>query len=281
MNEQPKNNLGATLHRAGLCKPEMRDAVCHCGTAFTQVKLYRNWNPDECEKCREATYRAHEARKQADREERDLVARFNELDVPLLYTDVTLGNFEPHGNEEDKKHQGRSLQLARRFLADWPDRQKLSVGFPQVVIMRGTTGSGKGHIAWSIAKTLVAEHGARARFGKCSDLIRELRDSWHAADGPSESERLRRIRELDLLVIDEVSGHALYGEPSRHLYDLIDHRQERLRPTIVTTNETAEGIAALLGDALVSRAAGWGGMWSFGNHDFRPEARKLRMESAA
>ena len=105
-----------------------------------------------------------------------------------------------------------------------------------------------------------------------ADIIRDLRESWRRRaddDGPSERQRLAAYRSADLLVIDEVSRHALYGEPTQHLYDLIAPREANLQPTILTTNESAAGLEDLIGPALTSRAAGAGGLWEFGTTDLR------------
>lgn len=238
-----------------------RPATCSCGVAFTQVAFPHvttvRWIPAKCPGCRgiddvERANSAEDAR-------RALVLA--ELDVPKLYCNVTLESFQLHGKDEQRDRQGRILQLARRYVASWPD-------VDAVVVFRGAPGSGKGHVAWSIAKHVALEHRSSARVCKLPDVVRDLREAWRTDDGPSEQARLWKYRLPDLLVVDEVSRHAFYGEPRQHLYDLIDNRVERGKPTILTTNEEPAGLAELLGPALVSRAAG-SGLWEFGNADWR------------
>ena len=108
------------------------------------------------------------------------------------------------------------------------------------------------------------------------DIVRQLRQSWGRPEMPSEIEVLERYREPDLLVIDEVSEHAFYGEPTRHLYDLVNHRLEWRRPTILTTNETPVSFEKMLGPALTSRCAGESGLWAFGDDDYRIFRRKQK-----
>jgi DNA replication protein DnaC len=190
-----------------------------------------------------------------------------QLDVPRLYEPVSLETFELHGSDQDKDRQRCILDLARAYTGDWPD----GPGVPRIVVMTGGVGTGKGHILWSISKALVETCLASVRVVVLPDLIRDLRDAWgsHDPDALSESERLKRYREYDLLVIDDVSRHAFYGQPQGHLFDLVAWRHERLKPTILTTNETGSDLAEVLGVPLSSRVVGCRGVWDFGSADWR------------
>ncbi len=234
-----------------------RETTCRCGATFTQTKFVHQWVPDFCAKCRGV----HEADRVASTREAVSTVRLGELEVPQLYRDVTLESFELHGDRGQQERQGRILQLARRYLGAWPD-------VPAVLVFRGGPGTGKGHVTWSLAKQLVTQLSATARVCKLPDVVRDLREAWRNDEGPSEIARLKSYRAPDFLAIDEVSRHAFYGEPRQHLYDLIDHRVERGKATLLTTNEDPAGLAEILGPALVSRTAG-SGIWEFGNADFR------------
>jgi DNA replication protein DnaC len=261
-----------------------RQVKCtRCEERYTQTHIGDGkWTPKEhfgCSKApgdRRAERRdldenlTREIRERELKQQREL--QLTSLRVPPLYAPVTLDNFE--ARTETQKF---TLERAREFALWFTDRADLSQAFPQVVLMVGPTGTGKNHVAWSIAKEVSGYLAPdKIRVANCSDIIRELRESWRSPEAESEVKRLRFYRELELLVIDEVSRHALYGEPSRHLYDLVNHRQEWLRPTILTSNEDMNGIAELLGPALVSRSAGWGGVWKFDGPDYRLELRKRR-----
>lgn len=237
---------------------ETRPARCTCGASFTQhAFLAGRWMPLKCERCRGIEEQEHASGAEAAR--RELVLA--ELDVPKLYRNVSLGTFEFHGSTDQREKQGRVLQLGRRYVGSWPE-------VDAVVVFRGAPGTGKGHVMWSIAKYLATECRVSARVCKLPDVVRDLREAWRNEDGPSEHLRLAKYRAPDFLAIDEVSRHAFYGEPRQHLYDLVDHRVERGKPTILTTNEDRAGLAELLGPALVSRAAG-SGIWEFGTGDWR------------
>jgi DNA replication protein DnaC len=256
---------------AEVFQPEFQDAQCACGATFRQTKLAKRWLPEQCRQCQEsadltrtAVARAHdtEARDHAaaKRADRALAA----LEVRPKYRDVTLGTFRHHGTPEDRQHQARVLQIARRYLGSWPDVEP-------ILVFRGGPGTGKGHVAWSIAKELAEVHAARVEVVKLSDLVRRLRSGWGRAEGGEAEDRvLAHYRGLDLLILDEVSSHAFYGQNiHQHLYDVLDDRAEFQRPTILTSNESDAGLEAILRPALWDRLFDGGGILDFGSASWR------------
>lgn len=254
-----------------------RPATCACGNQFTQkgIALDGKWmfaHPARCEVCQE---RAEAALARSMAERRDYAADVRRaadaeaarlaveaLAVPPLYRGVTLDGFVMHGTPGDREIQGRALQMGRRYLGAWPT-------VDSVLLLRGGPGTGKGHWVWSVAQQL-AGTGVRVGVVKLADLIRELRASWRQADADSEAKVLAKYRALDLLVVDELSRHAFYGERvHQHLYDVLDHRIEYRRPTLLTSNEEDAGIEDILRPALVSRLLGNGQVIEFGSADYR------------
>lgn len=262
---------------------EERAAPCpRCGGPSKEFRVLlsladaerKPWSAHKCSGCISAI-EAEQATVLANREAEErafqIAARRNNaiaaLDVPPLYQGVTLDGFEMHGDPAARQCQARVLQLARRYVGSWPD-------VPSIVVFIGTPGTGKGHVAWSLAREVVENLDGTARVCVLSDVIRDLRDSWRQQDdGPTESERLRRYRGPDLLVIDEVSRHSFYGQPQQHLYDLIAWRELYKKPTIITTNESGDALADVLGPALSSRALAHDVPWQFGSADYRPRKR--------
>jgi DNA replication protein DnaC len=216
------------------------------------------------EKRREATA-AEEQRIAARRLARLSAIRLAQLEIPPIFAQASFENFQLHGSERDMSLQRRALDVAKGWVDGWPD-------VPHLQVWRGGCGTGKGHLAWSMLVQLVRRHAVRARLVKLADLVRELRARW--SSGGNESGALEFYRSLDMLVIDEVSRHAFYGEPHQHLYDVVDHRLEHGRHTILTSNETAANLVSVLGQALTSRVNGSGGVVDFGEADFRSRVRR-------
>jgi DNA replication protein DnaC len=252
---------------------QTRDGRCFlCGKPSKETRLVlrkedeleKDWLPQPCSTCIdkiEADERqGRSAVTRAETIERLLV----DLSVPPLYAAATLQNFVHHGDDDERAKQEAALDFARKYVDSWPN-------VAPVVLFRGGPGSGKGHVAWSIAKALVERREVSARVAVLSDVIRYLRECWDTRGDAeaSEGQRLVRYRRPDLLIIDEVSRHAFYGNPQQHLYDLVAWREVQCKPTILTTNEAGQALAELLGPALSSRALGWHRPLDFGNADFR------------
>lgn len=254
-----------------------REATCACGNAFTQRGIVHagRWtltHPLRCESCQDKAEdrlarsmgekRENQEAQRRDATVRDIQQAVQSLAVPPLYAGVTLDGFVLHGGASDQARQGRVLQIGRRFLGTWPE-------VDSVILLRGGPGTGKGHWAWSVAQAL-ASQGVRIAVVKLADLIRELRASWRDRDADSEASVLARYRNQDLLVLDELSRHAFYGERiHQHLYDVLDYRIEHQRPTILTSNEDDAGLEEILRPALVSRLLGNGQVLEFGTADYR------------
>lgn len=248
-----------------------RETACNCGATFSQWRFVAGWLPLVCSACSDRDEAAIANERTAERlalsteqRQRLVELRLAQLQIPVLYAQATFENFELHGEEGDRRAQVRALTKARRYCSEWPEVRN------DILIFRGGFGTGKGHVAWSISRQLVQEHAIRAHVVKLADLVRRLRASWKKTAEESEDEALRFYRELDLLVIDEVSRHAFYGENiHQHLYDVLDHRQEQQRPTILTTNEDEAGIQSILRGALWDRVFFGGGVTEFGEASYR------------
>jgi DNA replication protein DnaC len=263
------------LTRTGKCEA--------CSTEIQQEGIplgeHALWNPHWCPDCTAGRQLASDQRRLAREAEDEAERRFREreriaravadLKVPPAYLDVTLQSFQLHGDEESRKTQMGVVRKGIRYAGSWPDVPD------QMLVLRGSFGTGKGHWAWSVVKGIVGATGATARVVKCSDLVRRLRASWGQPEGAeSETDALKFYRDLDLLVIDEVSSHAFYGQGiHQHLYDVLDHRGEWHRPTIMTTNESDAGLEAILRPALIDRLQYRGGILEFGTASYRALAR--------
>lgn len=96
--------------------------------------------------------------------------------------------------------------------------------------------------------------GRTALFTKAPRLLREVKETFHRNAEITQSEIIRRLGGLDLLVIDEVGVQFGTDTERMILYEILDLRYEAMRPVILTTNITdLKTLESLLGERIIDR----------------------------
>jgi DNA replication protein DnaC len=115
---------------------------------------------------------------------------------------------------------------------------KLAMEFPAVdrgLLMMGTVGVGKTHLAVSIIKALT-ERGFSSLFYEFGSLLKEIQDSYNPKTQASELKILANVFEADILVLDEIGA----SKPTDWVRDTMSHiintRYNDKKLTIFTTN---------------------------------------------
>ncbi len=108
------------------------------------------------------------------------------------------------------------------------------------LVMMGTYGCGKTHLAAAVANTCV-EYGMHTLFLTVPDLLDWLRYSYDASDATFE-QRFEEIRNVGLLVLDDLGAQNATKWAAEKLFQIIDYRYSRKLPLVVTTNLTFEDL---------------------------------------
>lgn len=120
-----------------------------------------------------------------------------------------------------------------------------------IVALLGPRGTGKTQIAVEAVRHF-ARYGSPGKYRKATDLFREFRSCFKEG-GPDESALFNGYVELGCLVIDEAHrrGHSPWENVT--LTDLIDHRYDARKPTLLISNETRADFGEAIGPSVVSR----------------------------
>jgi DNA replication protein DnaC len=133
------------------------------------------------------------------------------------------------------------------------ERVALADGF--LVPLLGGRGTGKTQLAVSVIHRS-CHRGFTCRYIKALDLFRYIRGAYTTRErgkpGESEGQLVELLRGYDLLV-DEIHqrGETLFEQNT--LINLLDHRYDDRRCTILIANQNMTDFAAAMGDSIVSR----------------------------
>ncbi len=202
-----------------------------------------------CAAQQEALIQAEEAsRQEAFRE-----ARRNEaLDAAGIPPRYRTATFE--GWAAPTEHHRQALAACREF-AEGFDLVRQS---GKSMILFGTTGTGKTHLATAIALAVHAK-GYRAMYTTVAGLTRRIKSTWGEGRLEEEHQVLAQLHTADLLILDEVGVQSNSEWEKTHLFDLVNERYNWLRPTLVISNLDLAGIHRTLGERVIDRLRQAGG----------------------
>jgi DNA replication protein DnaC len=141
-----------------------------------------------------------------------------------------------------------SARLSKTLLADLALCRFIEHG--DNVLLLGPTGTGKSHLAQALAHEAI-KHGYQALYQPAHVLLAAL----HAgrADGQYHK-MLKRLIQIDLLVIDDFGLLPLSPQAIEDLYEIIRERYER-RSIVLTSNRAPEEWSEVFSNPLLASAA--------------------------
>ena len=124
------------------------------------------------------------------------------------------------------------------------------------LILMGTHGAGKTHLAAAIANHCIAQ-GQVALFIVVPDLLDHLRAAYAPRSQVAYDERFNQVRNVPLLILDNLGSQASTPWAKEKLFQLINHRYNAELPTVITTAQSLEEldgrIRSRLADPRVSQ----------------------------
>ena len=114
----------------------------------------------------------------------------------------------------------------------------------------GDTGLGKTHLSLAIAKDVISK-GCMVAYGSAQDFLRAVEEEHF---GRSEGkETLDGLLDVDLLILDDLGAEFSSSFNLSTVYNLINTRCNRRKPTIISTNLTTQELEQRYSHRVVSR----------------------------
>lgn len=167
--------------------------------------------------------------------------------IQPLHKDCSFSNYVT-----DTAEQKSALDAAKGYLQAFGQSHG---GF----VFSGNTGTGKNHLATAIARNLI-KRGKAAMIITVAELFEHHRATFSKDSPVKESDFLRDICRIDLLVLDEIGLQKGSDYEINLLTQIVDRRQLQLKPTGMLTNKTYDELVAMLGERVMDRQSS-GGVW--------------------
>src|SRR5438128_429106 len=158
--------------------------------------------------------------------------------IPKRYEHCELSNFEFDGPH---RLLAPARMAACKFVEEYPlDNAGL--------LVIGSIGVGKTHLAVGIIKELILNKGIACLFYDYRELLKHIQNSYNDSVKATELDVLRPVFETEMLVLDELGA----VKPTEWVWDtvslILNTRYNDMRTTIITTNLSDAPAAGAAGD---------------------------------
>jgi DNA replication protein DnaC len=156
--------------------------------------------------------------------------RVQQASIPRRYEHCSLDSYDPKFPGSHRSLAAAHLR-ARKFVDSYP-LETAGTG----LLITGSIGVGKTHLAVGILQALVADRGATGLFFDYRDLLKQVQNSYNPRVAATELQILAPVFDAEVLVLDELGA----AKPTDWVWDTVAHilntRYNDRRTTIITTN---------------------------------------------
>lgn len=175
--------------------------------------------------------------------------RLGESGIPERFRDRTLESFTA-----STPAQRKALDFAKAYAEGFDE--VLNCG--RCALFIGKPGTGKTHLAVGIGLQAMRAHRT-VLFTTVVRAIRRVKDTWGRHSDETESDAIDALVFPDLLILDEVGVQFGSETEKLILFDVLNERYEKRRPTILLSNLTLAGVQGYLGERVFDRLREDGG----------------------
>ena len=209
----------------------------------------------ECPECmtlvkkkRENEEKLKYIRQEEERIQRRWIGKIKTALIPERFKDRTLDSYIAKTSD-----QKTALAFAKEYAENFD--QVMKTGRSAVFV--GKVGTGKTHLSVGIALSIM-EQQRSPLFTTVQRLVRRVKDSWRTKE-ETESEVIEAFASPDLLILDEIGVQFGSEFEKQILFDVLNERYEKLKPSILLSNIPREQLGEYLGERVTDRLRENGG----------------------
>ena len=181
-------------------------------------------------------------RQEEERIQRRWMGKIKTALIPERFKDRTLDSYIAKTSD-----QKTALAYAKEYAENFDQVMKTG----RSAIFVGKVGTGKTHLAVGIALSIMEQQRSPV-FVTVQRLIRRVKDSWRTKE-ETESEVIEAFASPDLLILDEIGVQFGSEFEKQILFDVLNERYEKLKPSILLSNIPREQLGEYLGERVTDR----------------------------
>lgn len=227
-----------------------KSANCESHGDFVSRNVFRSvWSGcPQCAADKQAAEQREAEEKAAVERHKAWQKRLGESGIPDRFHTRTLESY--HALNAGQK---RALEFAASYAA------KFSGESGRSAIFCGKPGTGKTHLAAGIGLKVMASNGL-VLFTTVQRMVRRVKDAWRKDATESESDVIRLLVEPDLLILDEIGVQFGTEFEKNLMFDILNERYEKRRPTLLLSNLMPADVKVFLGERVYDRLREDGGV---------------------
>ena len=138
------------------------------------------------------------------------------------------------------------IKKAKNYVKHFEEMRKDNVG----LLLYGNVGSGKTYIACGIANAIITEYSYNVKIRNFAQILNDLQKGGFNLD---RNEYIEQITSPTLLILDDFGIERNTEYALEQIYNVINARYLRARPTIITTNLNFKDIEKEQDDIMLGR----------------------------
>lgn len=151
--------------------------------------------------------------------------------------------------------QQRALAFASEYAKNFQEVRQVG----RCALFIGRPGTGKTHLAVGIGLQVMEANKASVLFTTVMRAVRRVKDTWGKGSGETESGAISALVFPDLLILDEVGVQFGSDTEKLILFDVLNERYEKRKPTLLLSNLALDEVKAYLGERIFDRLREDGG----------------------